>query len=95
MGTDLVRSDGPSGRDMVDAIPELKRKQLRINVNEKTNQVKGLFLVLERMKTVDMKSIELKIDVLKREVDDLYKQLGETPPSQIIDAEVIKSDEEE
>lgn len=94
MGNDIVRHDGPQGGDIIDRIPELKRKRLKINLSEKISQVKGLLVTIERMKTVEMKSIELKIDVLHREIDDLYKQLGETPPGKIVDAEIINSNEE-
>ena len=69
-----IKRSGDS--NLVLRVPALKRKHLAISISERENQIKGLHLLLEKMKTVDMKRIELQIDTLTREIEDLKDELG-------------------
>jgi len=61
----------------------LKKKHTRILINERINQIRQLEVNLERLKTIDMKKVELSIDVLRKEIKTLENELGE----KIIEAE--------
>ena len=93
MGTDIGRNDG--GRSLVEVIPAFKRKQLTIDINEKINQIKNLMVTLERMKSVDMKSIELKIDVLKEQVRELQKDFESKVVSEAKSIDEVEKDLEQ
>ena len=61
----------------------VKKKHTRILINERINQIRQLEVNLERLKTIDMKKVELSIDVLRKEIKTLENELGE----KIIEAE--------
>lgn len=70
--TDLVRNDDG-----------LNKKHLQIIINEKINLLKQLEVRLDHIMTVEVKQIELKMDVLKKEVEAIQRELDNK--SNIID----------
>jgi len=70
---DLNRNE--SGLAVIYENAELLYDHRKIALAEKENNIKGLELQLERIKTVEMKQIELRIKTLKVERETLLKEL--------------------
>ena len=70
--SDIQRND----RQLVHGDPELKKMWLTIQINERENQLKQLDVLLDKIKTVDIKQLELKKEELKKEIINLQNELG-------------------
>jgi hypothetical protein len=71
--TDIPRND--TGLAIVYGNAELLQDHKKIALAEKENQIKGLELQLERIKTIEMKRRELQIKTLKVERENVIKEL--------------------
>ena len=71
---DINRSSSDS--DIMVRKPELYLQHLEIIYNEKLNQIKGLDVHLDQIRTVEMKRIELKKATLEEELKALKAEIG-------------------
>lgn len=71
--SDLQRSD-PNAIVLKDE--HLRRKDQELDVSRKLNQIKGLEVRIDHLKTVDIKQAELQIEVLKKEITETRLKLN-------------------
>jgi len=74
---DLDRSGNETA--IINANEELLKFHNSILISEMVNQIKSLDIQLERMKTVDMKRIELKKQTLAKQIIELRTRAGVKP----------------
>jgi hypothetical protein len=81
---DISRS-GP--HDLILKDNKLYKQHLTILINEKKNQLKQLDVTLDKIKSVEVKKIELTKETLQKEIQELSAEVNKP---RIIDAEIIK-----
>ncbi len=72
----------------------LKKKHFEIILNEKKCQLKQLQVNIDRMKSVQLKELELQKDLVEREIKEYESELAKVHDKlvkgQVIDAEIVE-----
>jgi hypothetical protein len=79
---------GGSSTDIMLRDEKLRKFHEEILISEKLNQIKQLDLMIDKMKTVDMRRLELKQQTLAREIEELRTRTGARPEP--VDVELVE-----
>jgi len=71
---DLNRNDDST--DIILRVPELKEHQMKIDLAEKLNTIKGLAVRLDYINTVEIEQVKLRMATVNKEVEQLKVNLA-------------------